>query len=100
MTYWRVFIDFLPVKTRNSCLSEASSVTTLSEAERRAVRSQSTIVGYEIQYSEPYSKVKGSNNMVKGIIFGVDTDITEEELCEETGAQSAKRIMKDMMEII
>ena len=69
-------------------------INCISEAERRAVRSQSTIVGYEVQYSEPYSKVKENDNKVKGIIFGVDADITDEELCEETGAQSAKRIIK------
>ena len=28
-------------------------ISCISEAERRAVRSQSTIVGYEVQYSEP-----------------------------------------------
>ena len=70
-------------------------ISCISEAERRAVRSQSTIVGYyEVHYSEPYSKVKENNNMIKGIIFGVDADTTDEELCEETGVHSAKRIIK------
>ena len=69
-------------------------ISCTSEAERRAVRSQSTIVGYEVEYSEPYTKAKEYDSIAKGIIFGVDIDIDDEELCEETGAQSAKRIIK------
>ena len=81
-------------RIRISQAGQSLRISCISEAERRAVRSQSTIVGYEVHYSEPYSKVKENNNMIKGIIFGVDADTTDEELCEETGALSAKRIIK------
>ena len=65
-----------------------------SEAQRRAMRLRTTIGGFEVSYSDPYKKTTINDDMKKGIIFGVDFELSDEEICEEIGANSVRRIKK------
>ena len=66
----------------------------INEAERRKIKSKVTIADFEVTYSDPYKKDKNEGLIKKGIIFRVDLDFSEEEICEEIGAKSVKRIIK------
>ena len=66
----------------------------VNEAERRKIKSKATIADFEVTYSDPYKKDKNEERIKKGIIFQVDPDFSEEEVCEEIGAKSVKRIIK------
>ena len=65
-----------------------------NEAQRRAMRMRTTIGGFEVSYSDPYKKTPENDNMRKGIIFGVDFELSDEEICKEIGASSVRRIKK------
>ena len=55
------------------------------------------LLGLEVSTSEHSALNRESvdqDNYFKVIIFGVDLENTEDEICEETGAESSKRLLK------
>ena len=64
----------------------------LNDTERSAMISQHKIGDVKVTYSDPFKRV--NTNLQQGIIFGVDIDISEEELKHETDAFKVKRITK------
>ena len=65
-----------------------------NEAEKKKIRKHKTMCDYEVIYSDPYIKKQSSENLKKGIIFGVDPLMDDIDICEAAGAQTAKRITK------
>ena len=59
-----------------------------------------TLDGHEVTYSEPFSLTRrgpmrqADRQIVKGIIFGVPLETTEDEITQYSGAISARRIRK------
>ena len=69
---------------------ESLRITCQNDAEKQKLMLRKEIDDCEVIFSEPYHKRQ--KNYKKGIIFGVSKDITDEEICKETQANTAKRI--------
>ena len=67
----------------------------VNQKEYITIKSITTLTGCDVIISDPYKRKEGSYfKTSRGIIFGVDSAISEEEICEATDAKSAKRIVK------
>ena len=65
-----------------------------NEWEKRRLLKQTTIAHFEVVVTEPFKKSSLPNDIKRGIIFGVDQSLEDEEIREATAALSAKRISK------
>ena len=73
----------------NRCLR----VTCIRREERDRLKQLRFIVGHPVEVTEPFTKVNKPNLSNRGIIFGVEDDITNEELSNALGVR-AERIIK------
>ena len=65
-----------------------------NDAEVKELMKEKTIGEYSVNYPKPYQKKDQLLTKERGIIFGVDLEISEEEIKYETGAEAVKRIIK------
>ena len=79
-------------------LSECVRIACLSVEQRQKCLEIKKIDNVDIQVSEPYSlrdrKTSTSTKIIKGIIFGIPTDVTDDELKEELNVDWVKRLEK------
>ena len=89
----RVIIDRVPniVKVYKSLRIDCDS-----ENEKRTLMNTHYLAGHRVEYTEPYWKTRNNaprKSKHRGIIFGVDEEISNEEMSMEIGA-TAERIIK------
>ena len=95
----RVIGDVAEVKLLNGCLR----VTCQNERQRQQLLAATDLDGKTVEVTEPFRgasaprKASGSGpstRSARGIIFGVSSELTEEEICEEVDAASVRRLSK------
>ena len=73
----------------NQCLR----VTCQNREERQALKEIRFLVGHTVEVTEPFSRANQAIQANRGIIFGIDDDVTDEEIFMEIGIK-AERIVK------
>ena len=75
-------------------ISKSLRIVCKNDAEKKKMRQHTTICDYEVAYSDPYARKEETENQKKGIIFGVDLEIDDTDICEASAAKTARRVIK------
>ena len=70
------------------------TIKSLTLSEKLKLQSVKYLVNQDVTISDPFKRKPTSDQTCKGIIFGVNPEITEEEIAWETQARQAHRIVK------
>lgn len=74
----------------------AIRLTCTNPAQKAKLMATTTICGKTVRVTEPRSINKDTQQSVKGVIFAIPDDVTEDELREELGATSVRRLIKNV----
>ena len=70
------------------------TIKSLTSSEKQKMQSVKYLVNQDVTVTDPFKKKATSTQSFKGIIFGVNQEIKEEEITWETHAKQAHRIVK------
>src|SRR6267154_2941896 len=84
-------------------VKDSLRISCINVEQKNKILEISTLMGIEIETSSHYALNRQSIDykaVERVIIFGVSVDITEEQVCNETGAISSKRLQKKMKQVL